>query len=98
MRAPAKKKRVSTAGEGMPESTRETSLLNQQPGLRERVEAMSDFIAWRARMPLVLIDGEQFHVLGGDQLKDRDQVMVAWINQFRPHLLKGDADHGSELE
>jgi hypothetical protein len=98
MRAPAKKKRVSTAGEGMPESTRETSLLNQQPGLRERVEAMSDFIAWRARMPLVLIDGEQFLVLGGDQLKDRDQVMVAWINQFRPHLLKGDPDHGSELE
>ena len=82
----------------MPAPTHETSLLDQHPGLRERVEALQDFTAWRAGMPQVLIDGEQFHVLGGDQLKDRDQLMVAWINQFRPHLLKGDAEHGSELE
>lgn len=82
----------------MAESTHETALLDQHPGLRERVAVLTDFIAWRARMPQVSIDGESFHVLGGDQLKDRDQLMVAWINQFRPHLLKGDAEHGSELE
>ena len=82
----------------MPESTHETALLNQHPGLRERVEGVPDFVAWRAGMPQVLIDGELFHVLGGDQLKDRDQLMVAWINQFRPHLLQGDAKHGSEIE
>ena len=82
----------------MHESTHETSLLDQHPGLRERVEGLTDFIAWQAGMPQVLIDGELFHVLGGDQLKDRDQLMVAWIHQFRPHLLKGDAEHGSELE
>ena len=82
----------------MHESTHETSLLDQHPGLRERVAVLGDFTAWCAGMPQVLIDGELFHVLGGDQLKDRDQLMVAWIHQFRPHLLKGDAEHGSELE
>jgi len=82
----------------MPESIRETALLDRHPGLRERVAGLDEFIAWRAGMPQVEIDGELFHVLGGDQLKDRDQLMVAWINQYRPQLLKGDAEHGSELE
>lgn len=82
----------------MAESTHETALLDRHPGLRERVAALTDFTAWCAGMPQVSIDGESFHVLGGDQLKDRDQLMVAWINQFRPQLLKGDAEHGSELE
>ena len=82
----------------MPESTHETSLLDQHPGLRERVAALAEFIAWRAAMPQVLVDGEQYHVLGGDQLKDRDQLMVAWIHQFRPHLLYGDTEHGREPE
>lgn len=82
----------------MPESTHETALLDRHPGLRERVAALHDFIAWRAGMPQVQIDGEQFHVLGGDQLKDHDQLIVAWINQFRPHLFKGDAEHGNQHE
>jgi hypothetical protein len=59
---------------------------------------MADFVTWRAGMPQVLIDGETFHVLGGDQLKDHDQLLVAWIHQFRPYLLNGDAEHGSEPE
>ncbi len=82
----------------MDASTHEALLLDRHPGLRERVAVLPDFIAWRAGMPQVLIDGEVLHVLGGDQLKDRDQLMVAWINQFKPQLLKGDADHGSEPE
>ena len=82
----------------MDEPPPETALLDRHPGLRERVAQLSDFIAWRAGMPQVRIDGELFHVLGGDQLKDHDQLVVAWVNQFRPHLLQGDAEHGSELE
>jgi len=82
----------------MLEPTQETALLDRHPGLRERIAAMSDFVAWHAGMPQVLVDGDLYHVLGGDQLKDHDQLMVAWIHQFRPHLLKGDAEHGSELE
>ena len=82
----------------MPEPTHESALLDRHPGLRERVAALTDFIAWRAGMPQVSIDGELLHVLGGDQLKDGDQLMVAWINQYRPHLFMGDAEHGSEPE
>lgn len=82
----------------MPDPTPETALLDRHPGLRERVAGLADFRTWRDGMPQVEIDGEVLHVLGGDQLKDRDQLMVAWINQYRPHLLKGDAEHGSEPE
>jgi hypothetical protein len=82
----------------MPESTHESALLDRHPGLRERVAALADFNAWCAGMPQVSIDGELLHVLGGDQLKDRDQLMVAWLNQYRPHLLKGEAEHGNEPE
>lgn len=75
-----------------------SALLDQHPGLRERIDALPAFSAWCARMPVVDIDGERFHVLGGDQLKDHDEVIVSWINQFKPNLLKGDFKHGSELE
>ena len=68
--------------------TPETSLLDKHPGTRELVEAMPDFIAWRAALPVVEVDDETFHVVGGDQLKDHDQTIVAWVNQFRPKLLK----------
>ena len=80
----------------MNDQTAAAALLDQQPGLRELVAALPAFNAWRAQMPVVEIDGVTFHVLGGDQLKDDDELIVAWINQFRPSLLKGDCKHGSE--
>lgn len=74
----------------MDHSTPETTLLNKHPGIRERVAAMPEFVAWRRALPLVEVDDETFHVYGGDQLKDYDQIVVAWIHQFRPDILKGD--------
>lgn len=73
----------------MNDVTPERSLLNKHPGARELVEALPDFVAWRDALPVVRVDDETFHVVGGDQLKDHDQVIVAWANQFRPDLLKG---------
>jgi hypothetical protein len=72
----------------MGERTPEAVLLDQHPGVRERVAALPDFIAWRDTLPVVEIDGEILYVVGGDQLKDHDQVCVAWINQFRPDLFE----------
>ena len=71
----------------MERQTPEAALLDQHPGLRELVSALPEFIAWRDNLPVVEVDGEVFYVVGGDQLKDHDQLSVAWINQFRPNLL-----------
>ena len=77
----------------MPEPTAESTLLNHHPGLREKVAMMADFIAWRQELPVVEVDGETFYVVGGDQLKDHDQIIVAWTNQFRPTLLSKRENH-----
>ena len=72
----------------MEERTSEAELLDRNPGVRELVTSLPEFIAWRNALPVVEVDGETFYVVGGDQLKDHDQVSVTWVNQFRPHLLK----------
>jgi hypothetical protein len=73
----------------MSETTREAVILNQRPGLREHIAALPEFITWRDTLPVVEIDGEWFYVVGGDQLKDHDQISVAWVNQYRPQLWEG---------
>jgi len=72
----------------MEERTSEAELLDRNPGVRELVAGLPEFISWRDALPVVEVDGETFYVVGGDQLKDHDQVSVAWVNQFRPDLLK----------
>ena len=73
-------------------NTRESRLLAEHPGIRENVESLPEFIAWRNALPMVEVDGEMFYVVGGDQLKDRDQIIVEWVRQFRPDLLKGETN------
>jgi hypothetical protein len=70
----------------MSNTTPETALLNRHQGVRERVGAMPDFLAWKNALPVVNVDDETLFVIGGDQLKDLDQIIVAWTNQFRPDL------------
>ena len=72
----------------MDELTRETILLDQHPGAREAVAVLPDFIAWCNTLPVVEVDNETLYVIGGDQLKDYDQIIVAWLNQFRPNFLR----------
>jgi len=83
---------VQELGGMMKERTREAVFLDQHPGVRELVAAMPDFIMWRDTLPVVEVDGETFYVVGGDQLKDYDQMCVAWVNQFRPDLFGGNRD------
>lgn len=77
----------------MDELTSETALLNRHPGARELVAALPDFIGWRDTLPVVEVDNEMLYVVGGDQLKDHDQIIVAWLNQFRPNFFKGEFGH-----
>jgi len=82
----------------MTELTPETTLLNRYPGLREYVAALPEFVAWRRGLRVVEVDGETFYVVGGDQLKDNDQVIVAWSNQFRPDLFDASPVQGGQHE
>jgi hypothetical protein len=73
--------------------THESVLLDQHPSVRELVPRLADFIAWESRLPIVDVDGERLYVIGGDQLKDRDQVIVSWVNEFRPDLFEGSPEN-----
>lgn len=77
----------------MNELTSEANLLSRHPGARECLATLQDFIAWRDALPIVEVDNETFYVVGGDQLKDHDQISVAWINQFRPDFFKRSFAH-----
>ena len=68
--------------------TRESRLLDAHPGLREFVESLPEFRRWRQALPRVVVDDEAFSVVGGDQLKDRDQTIVEWVRRFRPELVE----------
>ncbi|HEY9598973.1 MAG TPA: hypothetical protein V6C65_15920 [Allocoleopsis sp.] len=70
------------------DETPERKLLRQHPGIREFVESLSEYTQWRANLATVSIDAERFFVMGGDQLKDDDQILVEWIRLFRPELIK----------
>lgn len=67
--------------------TQESRLLDEYPGLREFVESLPEFLQWHQNQPHVEVDDEAFTVVGGDQLKDRDQTIVEWVRRFRPELL-----------
>jgi hypothetical protein len=71
----------------MEDQTDEAKLLDRNPGVRELVASLPEFLAWRDALPVLELDGETFYVVGGDQLKDHDQVSVIWVNMFRPYLL-----------
>jgi hypothetical protein len=78
------------------EQTPESRLLDQHPGVRELVEKLPEFIAWVGALPVVEVDGETFYVVGGDQLKDRDQVIVEWVRLYWPGLLERKPRDGEE--
>jgi len=76
------------------EQTPESSLLDEHPGVRELVESLPMFIAWKRTLPVVDVDGEMFYVMRGDQLMDRDQVIVEWARLYRPDLFERKPEDG----
>lgn len=75
------------------EETSERRLLEENPGIRELIESLPEFRAWRDARPMVDVDGEIFWVVGGDQLKDNDQIIVEWARQYQPGLLGSERKH-----
>ena len=78
--------------------TTEAQLLTEHPGVREEVDSLPEFVEWRDSLRVVEIDGETLYVVGGDQLKDHDQVVVEWVRRFRPELFGGEPSNGDECK
>lgn len=75
----------------------ESSLLDQHPGLRQLVESLSEFVSWSSTLPSVEIDGENLHIVRGDELMDRDQTIVEWVRLYRPGLLERNNSDGTTI-
>jgi hypothetical protein len=73
------------------EQTPESHLLDQHPGVRELVESLPGFVVWSSDLPMVEVDGEIFHVLRGDELAERDRVIVEWVRLYQPDLFGEEA-------
>ncbi|MGP4096826.1 hypothetical protein [Nonomuraea sp. KM90] len=77
-----------TVGDGgVMSETPEHRLRRQKKDLRELVASRPDFQEWISQWPTVRIDQETLWVVGGDQLKDLDQLVMAWARRFQPGLL-----------
>lgn len=71
-----------------PDETSEQQLLKKHLGVREFVESLPEYTQWRSSLTTVYVDTEEFAVVRGDQLMDKDQILVEWIRLFRPELIE----------
>ncbi len=58
--------------------TLEARVLDHHPEIRARLAGSGDFAAWLKSLKALEVDGETLYLRGGDQLRDRDQVMFEW--------------------
>lgn len=87
---------MSDESRGKDWRTPEGRLLDGHPGTRELVETIPEFVEWRGALPVVEVDGEELWVARGDQLMERDQVVVEWVRMHRPDLLEKGQGNGGE--
>jgi hypothetical protein len=55
--------------------------LRQAPGIRDRVLASHEFTEWLKPSKSVVIDGNKFYIVGGDMLKDEDEMILNWARK-----------------
>jgi hypothetical protein len=70
-----------------PERPFASRLLDAHPGIREHVRGLPAFAAWKDTLKTIEVDGECLFVIGGDQLKDDDEIIVEWVRLHAPELL-----------
>lgn len=58
-----------------------TRALAELPELRRQVSATPEFRAWLEGHRSVVVDGAQFRVVGGDMLKDEDEMILTWARE-----------------
>jgi hypothetical protein len=55
--------------------------LRQAPGMRDRILASREFADWLKPSKSVVIDGSKFYIVGGDMLKDEDEMILSWARK-----------------
>lgn len=50
--------------------------------------ATPEYRTWRDNLPKLEVDGQEYWVVGGDQLRDADETMLEWLRLNRPELLR----------
>jgi hypothetical protein len=58
-----------------------TRFFARHPEIKARVMASEEFAAWRDRFRTVTVDEKSYHVVGGDMLRDSDEVALDWARQ-----------------
>ncbi|MGI9414864.1 MAG: hypothetical protein ACR2PM_14410 [Hyphomicrobiales bacterium] len=49
--------------------------------IRERVLQDPEFGVWRNKFKTVVVDDMQYFIMGGDMLKDEDELILEWARQ-----------------
>jgi hypothetical protein len=56
-------------------------ILAELPSIREQAQASRDFRNWLETHKAVDVDGTRFYVVGGDMLKDDDEMIFSWARR-----------------
>jgi len=69
------------------EKTFETKFLDKYPSIRQVVNKSPEFLTWKNQLPIILIDGIKFYLIGGsgsigaDQQKEEDELIYSWARK-----------------
>jgi hypothetical protein len=58
-----------------------TRFFRRRPDLLGRVLGSAEFGAWLGRHKAVVVDGITYFVVGGDMLRDRDEMALTWARR-----------------
>jgi hypothetical protein len=57
--------------------------LAQHADLRERIQKDEAFRTWLGRFKTVSVDEETYFIVGGDMLRDEDELVLEWARRHR---------------
>jgi hypothetical protein len=58
-----------------------TRFFRRRPELLDRVLGSAEFAAWLSRYKTVVVDGVTYFIVGGDTLRDHDEMALTWARQ-----------------
>jgi hypothetical protein len=63
------------------EKTFESTILDRNPEVRDKVLGSKDFHEWKNALPSVVVDDIKYYIRGGDMLKDEEQLIFEWAHR-----------------
>lgn len=68
-------------GQGSGQTFAAAALELVEGGGRDRIAQLPEFTNWLAKHRQVVVDDVAFFVVGGDMLKDQDEMMLSWARR-----------------